>query len=177
MTLALLNDSESLILLLFPVGLRRLIAISFIVGDSLLSDGHLNLLGLRLQHDLTLDVVVAIGLDTNNKLVVVFGDLVLYLGAAKKKVLLHVLQRFKTQVHIDRWDTLTSVLLGSEDQILFDFKLVDGLSSHFSSFVFDEFSVDVKSDAEQFRVNLTYIFDNILESLFDRVIKIIFTLL
>ena len=106
-------------------------------------------MSLRLQHNLTLDIVIAIGLDANNNLVVVFRDLVLDLGAPEEKVFLHVLQGFQTKVHVDRGDTLTPVLLGSENQILFDFELVDRLSSHFSCLVLDEFSVDVESNAQQ----------------------------
>ena len=61
-----------------------------------------------------------------------------------------MLQGFKPQVHVDRGDTLTPVLLRPEDQVLLDLQLVYGLSTDLTSLIFDELTVDIEPDAQQF---------------------------
>lgn len=147
MAIALLNDSELWILLLL-LTLGRLSTIDIAVRESLFSRWDLDHLHLWLSHDLTLYVIVAVRLHSYQELIVILVDLILDLGAAKKKVLFHVLQSLQTKVHIDCWDTLTPVFLRSEDQVLFNLQLVNGLSPYLSCLILDKLSINVEPDTQ-----------------------------
>jgi hypothetical protein len=60
-----------------------------------------------------------------------------------------MLQRFESQVHIDRRNGFTPILLGPEDEVLLYLQLMNGLSPLISCFVLDELSIYIESDAEK----------------------------
>lgn len=82
-----------------------------------------------------------------------------------------MLQRFKPEVHVDRRNTLTPILLGPEDQVLLNLQLVNGLSSNISGFIFDELPIDVESNTKKFGNDLSDIFTNFFKLHFDNIFE------
>ena len=151
-TVVLVDDTQGLVDLVLgslALTLAALVAVTLDVLEALLGSRDFDLNGLWLLHDFAFDVIVAVGLHSRDYLVVVLGDLVLDLRPLQKQVLLHVLERLQPKVHVDRGDRLRPVLLWSEVQIFLHLQLMDGLPSHLSGLVLNEFTVNVEPDAKE----------------------------
>ena len=81
-------------------------------------------------------------------------------------------KRFQSKIHIYSRNTLTSVSLWMKNQILLHLELIYGLPSILSGLILDELSINIKSQAAEFRINRIYFSFDVNHFLFDRLLEI-----
>lgn len=106
------------------------------------------------HQDVTLDVIIVVAQHWHNKLVLIVMDLIRDLAPADDEVLLHILEGFKSQIHVDCRDGLRPVLLWVEQKVLLDLQLVNRLPPLLSRAVLDALALDFESYTHQFGLDL-----------------------